>query len=129
MNEVEALVEHMKAGTGEDDPYWLLFECKEAVNDSIVNAYGLGFKRGYRASEKYSKSIEDSALDYANRNRALVPVNPTRECVVDALRNGFADGRLSGLAYHQAKINSLKQQIIEYQEDLREMRNKLQALE
>lgn len=37
---------HMSKGVELDDPYWKLFECKNAVNDSIVEAYKLGYKRG-----------------------------------------------------------------------------------
>jgi hypothetical protein len=51
-SEKEALENHMNKGEDQSDPYWLLFKCKDAVNDSIVNAYSLGFKRGYAQAQK-----------------------------------------------------------------------------
>ena len=45
------LQEHMSQGTDEDDEYFKLFMCAKEVNDAILNAYKLGFKRGYIAGK------------------------------------------------------------------------------
>lgn len=41
----------MDKATDLNDPYWKLFECKTAVNDSLVQATRYGFEKGFECAE------------------------------------------------------------------------------
>lgn len=51
----DQLERHMNTGLDEEDKYWRLFQCKDAVNTAIVEAYKLGYKRGYIDGMEYER--------------------------------------------------------------------------